>query len=132
MSYFSLYIRNYWTTKNYARHDNITFKPLPKYYTQFQKKKPVTSILPFNNRKTIHLSNVIRRIIKKTVKASASLFFAWFNLIKLQKLCSDKVISVIIQQKRNRETKCVLCKGVLYFIPGTLRIEDATAAKTLR
>ena len=66
MSDFSLYIRNYWTTKNYALHDNITFKPLPKYYTQFQKKKKTeTSILPFNNKKKHRFSNVIRGIMKK-------------------------------------------------------------------
>ena len=65
MSDFSLYIRNYWTTKNYALHDNITFKPLPKYYTQFQKKKTETSILPFNNKKKHRFSNVIRGIMKK-------------------------------------------------------------------
>lgn len=75
MSYFSLHIRNYWTTKNYALHENITFKPLPKYYMQFQKKT-VTSILPFNNKKNYRFKQRNTRNYEKTVKASASFFFA--------------------------------------------------------
>ena len=56
MSDFSLYIRNYWTTKNYAVHDNITFKPLPKYYTQFQKKKKKLQFYHLIIKKTIDLA----------------------------------------------------------------------------
>ena len=54
------------------------------------------------------LSNVrySTKNLKKTVRASASFFLAWFNLIKLQKLFSDKVISVMVEQK-GRETPSV-------------------------